>query len=66
MQTLNFKLTGLTCSACAKLAKKRLEKINGASEVEVQDNGNATIVADLAISKKEIKAALSGTDYDIV
>lgn len=66
MQTLNFRLTGLTCGACAKLAKRRLEKIDGATEVNVLNDGNSTIVTSLPISKKQIKEALSGSDYDVV
>lgn len=66
MQTFNFKLTGLTCGACAKLAKRRIEKIVGIRDVDILDNGNSTIVSDLAISKEQIKEALFGTDYKVV
>lgn len=66
MQTLNFKITGLTCSACAKLAKRRLEKIEGVEEITVLENGDSMVVADSPISKNQIKEALSGTDYNVV
>jgi copper chaperone CopZ len=67
MNNINFKLAGLTCEACAKLATNRFKKVPGVTEVnidlssgEVQVSGPADL--DLGI----LSASLEGTHYSIV
>lgn len=66
MKLTNFTLTGLTCGACAKLATRALDKIDGVSNVEVMENGNAKLTAERVVEKKEVSAALAGTDYKVI
>lgn len=66
MYTLNVKLAGLTCSACTKLAKKRIEKLGGVKEVDVQLSGETQILSERMIPKNEIKDVLLGSDYEII
>lgn len=62
----NFNLTGLTCGACQKLISKRVMKINGVENVDVQLNGKTTINANKQVSTEEIKKVLEGTQYKIL
>ena len=66
MDKYNFELSGLTCSACAKLAQKRLSKIEGVETVSVDSNGKTTILSAVSIDKKVVNQALSDTDYKVV
>lgn len=62
-----FYLEGLTCQACAQLAKKRIEKVSGVKEVKVNpEDGRAEIDSDREIEAREIQSALSGTDYQVI
>lgn len=66
METINFKLTGLTCGACAKLAQKRIAKIEGVDDIRVSEDGTAEITSEKAITKEDVKNALSDTDYSVI
>lgn len=66
MYTLNVKLAGLTCDACAKLLKRRIEKIEGVKEANIQLSGESTIVSERMVSKNEIKDVLIGSDYEVL
>lgn len=66
METINFKLTGLTCGACAKLAQKRIAKIDGVTNSVVNDDGSAEITSEKVITKEEVKNALSDTNYSVL
>lgn len=59
-----FKLSGLTCGACAKIAKKRFMK--GISDIETADvteTGEVTISAKDNVSRESIDNALADTDF---
>lgn len=66
MHTLNVKLVGLTCEACVKLSKRRVEKIDGVTQANIKLSGDAEIKSERMISKKEIRDALDGSDYDVL
>lgn len=66
MSSSVFNLTGLTCSACQKLISKRVMKINGVENVDVQLDGNTTIKANREILAEELKKALEGTQYKVI
>lgn len=66
MQTTEFKLEGLTCEACAKLASMALKKIGGIIEVNVSNGGNVKMSGDRVISRAEVESALVSTNYRIV
>lgn len=66
MNILNFKVLGLTCEACVKLASKRLEKIPGVIEVKLDlASGEARISSEVSLSRDTLAASLAGTDYSI-
>lgn len=62
----SFNLTGLTCSACQKLISKRVMKIDGVENVDVQLNGNTTIKANRQILAEDLKKVLEGTQYKVI
>lgn len=66
MPTINFKLDGLTCEACVKLATRYLQKIDGVSLVKVGLDGKAEIRADRPIDKTEVEKALADSDYRVI
>lgn len=66
MYTTNAKIVGMTCEACVKLAKRRLEKIKDVTEVNLELNGKMEIQSERNISKNEIKQTLEGTGYDVL
>lgn len=65
MQTTEFKLQGLTCGACAKLATMSLKKIGGVVEVDVDNGGSVKMVGERVVTKAEIESVLIGTNYRI-
>lgn len=65
METTSFKLSGLTCEACAKLATRYLEKIDGVGEVKVNLTGETQISADRSVEKAEVQKALADSDYKV-
>jgi len=62
-----FHLAGLTCEACEKLVTKKLNGINGVTEVSVSSKtGTAKILADHSLTPTEITTALKTTHYSLV
>ncbi len=61
-----YTLSGLTCPACAKLAKRALEKLPDVSKISVDIDGKTEITASRNISSAEINDALKETDYKIL
>lgn len=66
MNKLTVKLSGLTCEACAKLVKRRIEKIDGVENATVLNDGTASIVASFNITKEDVRNALSDTEYKVL
>ncbi len=62
----HLQLSGLTCSACQKVATSRLQKIAGMQSVTVELNGMAETSSDGEISEAEVQNVLSGTPYNLV
>lgn len=66
MYTTSFKLIGLTCEACVKLATNRLKKISSVQEVEIDlSNGNSKILSEEDINLDTIKKSLSGLTFSV-
>ncbi len=63
-QTL-FRITGMHCAACIKVATLKLKKIPGVTEVTVLPSGEVTLGAGRKISLEEAKKSLEGTEYRI-
>lgn len=67
MNKINFRLEGLTCDACVKLAGNRFRKIPGVIEVNIDKaSGKAEVASEAVIDLNEFKKSLEGTDYKIV
>ncbi|MBI5414241.1 heavy-metal-associated domain-containing protein [Candidatus Peregrinibacteria bacterium] len=66
MFSSSFTITGITCEACVKLIKKRLQKIQNVTEVSLELSGNLGISSDRQIEKTELLSALEGTDYKVL
>ena len=65
--TTKFKLNGLTCEACVKLASKRLERLAGVENVIIKlATGETEIIANHEISDNEAELVLTGSGYSIV
>ena len=66
MATSQFQLSGLTCESCVKLIKRKLGKLNGVIEVNLDIDGETEIIADQPISKEMVVTALAGTHYQVL
>jgi copper chaperone CopZ len=65
MESQTFKITGLHCEACTKLAAKRLKGIPGVDDAVVDfKSGKAEVAAAREIGLGEIQTALTGSEYD--
>lgn len=66
MNTIYFKLEGLTCEACGKLISSRLKKIPGVQEVNAnQTTGDSEVVSAEHIDLSLVEKSLEGTPYKI-
>jgi len=67
MEKINFVVGGLTCKACAKIVRNRLSKgVAGVQDVNVEENGNVTILSDNHVQHEVIEKALSDTDFNVI
>lgn len=65
INTLKFSVTSITCEACLKLIKRRVNTIEGVMDLNLSPSGEATITARREIDISEIRKALEGTDYRV-
>ncbi|KKR19795.1 MAG: Heavy metal transport/detoxification protein [Parcubacteria group bacterium GW2011_GWE2_39_37] len=66
MNKINFKLQGLHCEACVKMATLKFKKIDGVKEVKIDlTSGDAEINTETPIEIEKFKLALTDTDYTI-
>jgi copper chaperone CopZ len=67
MSDLNFKLSGLTCEACVKLASKRMQKVPGVYEVNIDlVSGQTEVKSEADLDFQILEKSLEDTDYSIV
>jgi len=67
MNKIDFKLEGLTCESCVKLATNRFKKIPGVSEVKIDlASGNSQVISEASLSLEDLVKSLEGTPYSIV
>ncbi len=67
MNSISFKLDGLSCEACVKLSVNRIKKIPGVQEVSIDLNtGVAKVSSEADIDLDIIKHSLAGTDYKVI
>ena len=67
-ETLQFKIEGMTCASCAFHARKALEKLEGATEVDIDNwhKGNARILVDSpSVAKSDVALALDAVGYSM-
>ena len=65
MQTINFKITNITCPACVKLSEMALKKVPGISNIKIEhQTGEVSLEADHD-AKAEIKDALKKADKTV-
>lgn len=64
---IKFKLSGLTCEACVKISKKRIEKIGGVQGVEIDlSSGDVKLTSEREIKIEEIRDAFSGLEFKVL
>jgi len=67
MNTIYFKVEGLTCEACGKLISNRLKKIAGVKDISVnQVTGDSEVSSEDHIDLDMIEKSLVGTPYKII
>lgn len=66
MNDINFKLNGLTCEVCVKLATIRIKKVSGVHDVVIDlATGNTNVCGVAGLDLEKIAASLEGTHYSI-
>lgn len=65
MYDVTFRLKGLACTACQRLAKKRLEKMGGVNEANVALDGTTVLHVALAPTPEAVNKALAGTGFEL-
>ncbi|HBA36380.1 TPA: hypothetical protein DCZ15_00735 [Candidatus Falkowbacteria bacterium] len=66
MNTINFKLDGLSCEACIKIATGCIEEIPGVKEIKIDlATGQAEVVSAAEINLDMIRRSLADTTYKI-
>ncbi len=67
MNTIKFKLKGLTCEACVKLVTRYISKVPGVQNIVIDlATGEAEVTSTTAIDFPAIKQSLVGTEYSII
>lgn len=66
MQKYVFQIKGMTCEACVKIAKRKIEKIEGVVDVTLDLQGKLELTATREISNNDIVQALENTKYKVV
>jgi copper chaperone CopZ len=67
MPNIDFKLTGLTCDACIKLVSRRLQKVQGVREVQIDlKSGETRVLSDNQLDLGILAESLTDTNYSIV
>lgn len=67
MNDINFKLSGLTCEACIRLATNRIKKVPGVHNVTIDlATGDTTVCSEADLDLEILAKSLEGTHYSIV
>ena len=66
MNIIKFKLSGLSCAACVKLASIRFKKVPGVQEVVIDlESGSTEVESSRKIALVDFEKSLEGTPYSI-
>ena len=61
-----FQITGVTCEACTRVIKKRIEKNIEASIASVDQKGLLNIISEKVVNKSDVENALKDlTQYTV-
>jgi len=63
MNTLHFKVSGMHCGSCFKVIALKVKKIDGVTDLRLQENGDATLTSEKMITLDEVRSSLDGTEY---
>lgn len=64
MNNQTFTISGMTCDACTKLTTKRIKKINGVLDANVDlQTKTANVQAERPISVDDLNAAFGDSNY---
>lgn len=64
---IKFKLSGLSCEACVKLAAKKIGRLTGVQSVAIdRDSGQTVVKSDRVLTVVEIRQIFEDTDYRVV
>lgn len=63
MNLIKLKIEGFHCDACVKIAKMKIGKLDGISNVEIKLSGDAKIFSEREVGVDEINDALLETSY---
>lgn len=67
MNEIKFKLKGLNCEACVKIATKRFLKVPGVKEIKIDlTTGNTQVLSEGEINLDTLQRSLADTDYLII
>ncbi len=65
MNTLHFKISGMHCEACFKVIALKVKKVGSVTDFTLQENGDAVLTSERAITLDEVRASLQETDYTV-
>lgn len=65
MQKYIFQIKEMICEACVKIAKRKIEKIEGVTKVNLDLSGNLEVFANKEIAKHDIEQVLENTKYKV-
>lgn len=67
MNSIKFKLSGLTCLSCVRLVSDRFKKVSGVQEVKIDlTSGDGEILSSVKFDLIDLEKILEGTHYSIV
>lgn len=66
MNTLNLKISGITCEACIKLIMKKIGKICGVTNVLIKNKiGETTVTSEQMLKVSDIVSSLKDLPYKV-
>lgn len=65
MNTLHFKVSGMHCGSCFKVIALKVKKISSVTDFALQENGEAVLTSERAITLDEVRTSLEGTEYTV-
>jgi Cu+-exporting ATPase len=58
---------GMTCAACANRIQRKLDKLDGVTDVQVNfATGRASVTRDITVTDAELAAVIGGLGYSVI